>query len=54
MQKNRNTLTVDSEKKMLVTNASNVNGLTYNTEFVGHFPLWRQFKMILHQLLRFV
>ena len=38
-----------SQKKMPLT-----NGLTGNTEFLGHFPLRVQLKMNLHQLLGFM
>ena len=49
MQKIRKILRADSAKKMLLT-----NGLTNNTEFIGPFSSGVQFKIILHQLLRFV
>ena len=49
MQKIIKILRADFEKKMLLMNA-----LTDNTEFLVPFPSWAQFKMILHQLLRFV
>ena len=49
MRKIRKILGADSEKKMLLT-----NGLMDNTEFIGPFPSGVKFKMILHQLLRFL
>ena len=49
MQKIRQILRDDSEKKMLLT-----NGLTYYTELIGLFPSAVQLKMILRQVLRFV
>ena len=49
MQKIRKIRRAESERKMLLT-----KGLTDITEFSGPFPSVVQFKIILHQLLRFV
>ena len=49
MQKIRKIRIAESERKMLLT-----KGLTDITEFSGPFPSVVQFKIILHQLLRFV